>query len=234
VSVENGPAIGIESVADYPLIETFLAPGDTLVAFTDGVTEASAQDGSQFGTDRLAALLAAADDGAPDSLVRKVVGITASGFRAADDFTVLAIASSPVNVWRMEPEISAAGVAQAQQWLHATLAVHDVDAEQIGEIELIAEELLTNAVRSLQGRGGAAHLSLECTLTPAEIVLTVADDGPQFDPLAHEAPELDRDIDERAIGGLGIVLVRELADRCRYRRVDGRNVMAIHLQRTLT
>jgi sigma-B regulation protein RsbU (phosphoserine phosphatase) len=244
VSVENGPAIGIEPVAHYPMTETFLAPGDTLVAFTDGVTEASAQDGSQFGTDRLAVLLANADDGAADSVVRKIVDVAATGFRASDDFTVLAISLSPADVtahrsdsgmhWLMEPEISAAGVAQAQQWLYAILATRAVSAEQIGEVELIAEELLTNVVRSLQARAGNAHLSLECALTPTEIVLTVVDDGPQFDPLAHEAPEPDRAIDERAIGGLGIVIVRELADRCRYTRVDGRNVMEIRLHRMLT
>jgi len=85
----------------------------------------------------------------------------------------------------------------------------------------------------LHARGGPAQLSLECALTPTQIVLTVADDGPQFDPLAHDVPELERAIDEREIGGLGILLVRELADRCRYARVDGRNVMEIRLHRTL-
>jgi anti-sigma regulatory factor (Ser/Thr protein kinase) len=75
-------------------------------------------------------------------------------------------------------------------------------------------------------------LSLDCALTPAELVLTVRDDGPQFDPLARESPELDNPIDDRDVGGLGIVIVRRLADRCRYARVDGRNVMEIRLHRT--
>jgi len=243
MSVENGPAIGIEAVAHYPLAETFLAPGDTIVAFTDGVTEASAQDGSQFGTDRLAAVLANADDGAPDSLVRTIAEAAASGFRASDDFTVLAISLSPSNVtvrhtesatrWLAQLDSSADAVAQTQQLLRTILAARDVSPEQAGEIELIAEELLTNVIRSLHARGGPAQLSLECALTPTQIVLTVADDGPQFDPLAHDVPELERAIDEREIGGLGILLVRELADRCRYARVDGRNVMEIRLHRTL-
>ena len=243
MDVENGPAIGIESVALYPLVETYLAPGDTLVVFTDGVTEAAAQDGSQFGTDRLAALLSDSGDGAPDALVRRIVAaIAANGFRASDDLTVLAISLSPSTVtahqtelgtnWHMELEISPAGVAQAQLWLRAILAARDVTPDQISEVELIAEELLTNVVRALQTRGGAGGLSLDCAVTPAELVLTVRDDGPQFDPLAHKSPELDSPIDDRDVGGLGIVIVRRLADRCRYARVDGRNVMEIRLHRT--
>jgi sigma-B regulation protein RsbU (phosphoserine phosphatase) len=45
-------AIGIDSSAEYTAMEIVLAPGDTLVLFTDGVTEAWMADGAQFGTER--------------------------------------------------------------------------------------------------------------------------------------------------------------------------------------
>ena len=41
---ENGAAIGIDASGDYQLREGFIAPGDTLVLYTDGVTEAEAED----------------------------------------------------------------------------------------------------------------------------------------------------------------------------------------------
>jgi sigma-B regulation protein RsbU (phosphoserine phosphatase) len=242
ISVDNGTAIGIEPAAEYPVVEAFMAPGDTLVLFTDGVTEATAQDESQFGTDRLVALLGAAPDGDPDVLVRRIVdSIAAAGFRATDDLSVLAINLSPSNVtvrqagpathWLIEPKISAEGVAETQQWLQAILAARDIAQSRIGDAELIAEELLTNVIRVLEPRPDAAHLSLDCALTPSEIVLTVRDDGPQFDPLEQQRPDLEGDIEKRSVGGLGIVLVRELADSCRYARVEDRNVMEIRLNR---
>jgi serine/threonine-protein kinase RsbW len=41
---------------------------------------------------------------------------------------------------------------------------------------------------------------------------------------------LDAPIEQRPIGGLGIALVRRLADSCRYDYVDGRNVLEVRLR----
>jgi sigma-B regulation protein RsbU (phosphoserine phosphatase) len=242
LAVENGAAIGIEPTAEYSAVEIVLAPGDTLVLFTDGVTEAWMADGAQFGTERLVAVLSEAKDGSSDALLRHVVDTVASTARAADDLTVLALSWTPRGVswlrtetamrWIIEPQISNVGVAQAQQWLRSILASRAVAADRVNDAELVAEELLTNVVRSLDARGGDSRMSLDCELTHTQIVVTVRDDGPPFDPLSLAAPDLDADIDDRAIGGLGVTLVRQLADSCRYSRVAGHNVMEIRLHRT--
>jgi len=132
----------------------------------------------------------------------------------------------------MEPQISTVGVAAAQQWLRSILAARAVAADRINDAELIAEELLTNVVRSLDARGGDSRMSLDCELTQTQIVMTVRDDGPPFDPLALATPNLDDNIADRAIGGLGVALVRQLADGCRYSRLEDHNVMEVRLHRT--
>jgi sigma-B regulation protein RsbU (phosphoserine phosphatase) len=242
LAVENGAAIGIDPSAEYSATEAVIAPGDTLLLFTDGVTEAWTPDGAQFGTERLATVLREATDGTPEALLRHVVDTVAANARADDDLTVLALSWSPRGVtwhrteqgirWLMEPQISAAGVAHAQQWLRSILAARAIGAERINDAELIAEELLTNVVRSLEARGGNARMSLDCELTQSQIVMTVRDDGPPFDPLALAAPNLEANIDDRAIGGLGVAIVRQLADSCRYARVADHNVMEVCLHRT--
>jgi len=242
LTVENGAAIGIDGSSEYSVTDMVLAPGDTLLLFTDGVTEAWTPDGAQFGIDRLTTLLSEATDGSPDVLLRHVVDTVAASARATDDLTVLALSWSPRGVtwhrteqamhWLMEPAISTVGVAQAQQWLRSTLAARAVAADRVSDAELIAEELLTNVVRSLEARGGAARMSLDCELTRTQIVMTVRDDGPPFDPLALAAPNLAAGIDDRAIGGLGVAIVRQLADSCHYSRVQGHNVMEVRLHRT--
>jgi sigma-B regulation protein RsbU (phosphoserine phosphatase) len=223
-------------------MEIVLAPGDTLVLFTDGVTEAWMADGGQFGTERLVTVLSEAKDGSSDALLRHVVDTVASTARAADDLTVLALSWTPRGVtwnrtetamrWLIEPQVSNVGVAQTQQWLRSILAARAVAADRINDAELIAEELLTNVVRSLDARGGDSRLSLDCELTQTQIVMTVRDDGPPFDPLSLAAPDLDADIADREIGGLGVALVRQLADSCSYSRVADHNVMEIRLHRT--
>jgi sigma-B regulation protein RsbU (phosphoserine phosphatase) len=244
LTAENGPAIGIEATVDYRLTEGFMAPGDTLVLFTDGVTEAEASDGSLFGVERLVALLGDAPDGDPAALVRRIVDTVAthaSGFRASDDLTVMAVSLNPPDVttrcdadgahWLIVPEVSTPGIRQAQQWLHAILAARAIDPGRIGDVELIAEELLTNIARAADTHDAEVQVSIACSLTPSEIVLIVRDDAVAFDPLARQSPNLDGDIADREIGGLGILLVKRLADSCRYSRVDGCNVLEIRLGR---
>jgi sigma-B regulation protein RsbU (phosphoserine phosphatase) len=228
----------------YPLGEAFIAPGDTLVLFTDGVTEADAGDGSLFGIDRLSTVLREAPDGEPHALVREIVDAVAahaSDFHASDDLTVMAVSLSLPEVtarseagvphWLIVTEVSSAGRALTQQCLRAILTARGVDPGRIGDADLIAEELLTNLVRAARSQPGDIQLSLECALTPGEIILTVRDSGPAFDPLAHAGPKFDAGIADREVGGLGIFIVRQLAHSCRYSRIDGCNVLDIRLSR---
>ena len=56
---EGGMPIGLFEGAAYETATRILAPGDLLALFTDGVTEAPAPDGEEFGAARLADLLRA-------------------------------------------------------------------------------------------------------------------------------------------------------------------------------
>jgi phosphoserine phosphatase RsbU/P len=242
---DSGAAIGIDAGAEYRLNEGCLAPGDTLVLCTDGVIEAEAEDGTLFGADRLTSLLRDAPDGEPARLVKRimdtVVAHTTGGFHATDDVTALAVRFAPRRLdtlrdengahWRVHAEISATGVHDALRRLIGILAARGVDPARIGDVELIGEELLTNIVRDAESRSARRRLSVDCALTPAEIVLTFRDDGPAFNPLGRERVDLEAHIADRRVGGLGIHLVRELAERCTYTRSEGWNVLEVRLSR---
>lgn len=122
----------------------------------------------------------------------------------------------------------------ARRWLRQILAARQVADSLIADAELIAEEVLTNVVRASSSGDGVPWMSLELALTPVRIAMTICDNGEAFDPLSRESPNLDADISERDVGGLGIHLVRELADDCRYERIDDHNVLSIRLNRMVT
>jgi len=85
--------------AAYPVTEIAVAPGDRLLAYTDGVVEAPGRDGEPFGDGRLAALLAGAADLSPDGLADRILEQLAAWPDAgrlpaqapADDITLLAV-----------------------------------------------------------------------------------------------------------------------------------------------
>ena len=98
------------------------------------------------------------------------------------------------------------------------LGNHGVPMAQAASIMIAFDELLSNVVNH---GGGAIEVSIG--IADAAIQATVSDDGPRFDPLKRPAPDTDADIDERAIGGLGIHLVREMMDEVAYAYRQGRN-----------
>ncbi len=63
--------------------------------------------------------------------------------------------------------------------------------------------------------------------------MTVQDDGPQFNPLSVPAPDVTASLDQRAVGGQGVFLVRSMMDTVSYQRVGARNqlTMTKHIER---
>jgi serine/threonine-protein kinase RsbW len=67
------------------------------------------------------------------------------------------------------------------------------------------------------------HLSQQGDLVSMEI----SDDGIPYDPLTAPPPDLESDLDDRPVGGLGVFLIRELMDSVSYRFEDGRNHLLV-------
>ena len=59
------------------------------------------------------------------------------------------------------------------------------------------------------------------------VEIAFSDDGAPYDPLAHEDPDTSLPAEARPIGGLGIMMVRKMADSVRYERVNGRNRLVV-------
>lgn len=94
---------------------------------------------------------------------------------------------------------------------------------------LVLEEVFTNIIKYAYADAGAHEVRFAARLTPDHVVMEFVDDGREFDPLAARPPDLARPLEERPIGGLGIHLVRKLADRLDYVRADGRNRLTVRM-----
>ena len=69
-----------------------LASGDTLVVYSDGVVEAAAVDGDQFGLPRLLDVAKAAASDGPEAVIAQVMAaVAAHRERQDDDVTVVAL-----------------------------------------------------------------------------------------------------------------------------------------------
>ena len=102
------------------------------------------------------------------------------------------------------------------------------DEQGVGRIRLALDELFTNIVSYAYDDDGSHRITVELLRSPAGMVtITLIDDGRAFNPLDQPPPDLDSDIEDRAIGGLGIHLVKTFTDSCDYRRDGDTNRLTI-------
>jgi anti-sigma regulatory factor (Ser/Thr protein kinase) len=104
---------------------------------------------------------------------------------------------------------------------------HNLSARVRSAVSLALEEVIVNAItHGYRGRHDRS-MTLEVRVTPGELVLTIQDASPAFNPLETPAPDLSSPLEERQPGGLGIHLTRKLMDTIHYSRVDGKNCLVL-------
>lgn len=88
----GGLLLGAFGDADYLDYETFLSPSETLVMYTDGITEARSGS-TEYGDERLAAVLAQQDGADPSAIVERLFddARTFAAGELGDDVAVLAV-----------------------------------------------------------------------------------------------------------------------------------------------
>jgi phosphoserine phosphatase RsbU/P len=93
VSDSHGPPLAI-SDTEYGVSSLLMAPGDTLMIYTDGVNEAMNRDQQQFGNKKLVAVLLEQNHASPQqyiAAVKNALNEFTDGFEPSDDITMLAI-----------------------------------------------------------------------------------------------------------------------------------------------
>ena len=120
-----------------------------------------------------------------------------------------------------------AEIADLATQVEAFCVAHQIGDDIAHAVNLSLDELLTNTLT--YGAEGVEQLQVEIVLSLDDAALTtqIWDTGLAFDPSEVPEPDLEADVDDRPIGGLGVFLVREMMDDMRYQRVDGRNEVTL-------
>jgi serine/threonine-protein kinase RsbW len=106
----------------------------------------------------------------------------------------------------------------------------DLGPEDRHKLTIIVEELFTNTVNHGHGGDSDASVSISFEQNHGEIQLTYQDSAPPFDPLAAgQRTDIESTINERRVGGLGILITVGLTERVDYSYVKGRNRIILRL-----
>ena len=96
------------------------------------------------------------------------------------------------------------------------------------QIDIAIDELFSNIAHyAYTPEIGQATVRVEVVNDPLAVIITFIDKGVPYDPLAKADPDTTLSAEDRAIGGLGIYMVKKSMDEITYEYKDGQNILAI-------
>jgi sigma-B regulation protein RsbU (phosphoserine phosphatase) len=236
LAVRHGPVVGAMEGMVYGESTLELGRGDAFLLYTDGVTEAMDPDRNLYEEHRLVSALEPQDEGKPEELVRVTVDDVwefQSDAEQADDITVLALQwfgsaeGDDRRTFAMALRTQNAEIARAVGAFEAFAAEHSLSSTVRRTVNVVLDELLSNAIAYGFIGNEDGHIEIEVELKPDRLAITIADDGEPFNPFGTQAPNTDLSVEDRPIGGLGIHLVRQMMDEVGYKRQTDRNVVML-------
>lgn len=96
------------------------------------------------------------------------------------------------------------------------------EAERM-KLLIVLDELFGN----IANYSGASQAAVECGRQNENFLLRLKDDGAAFNPLQQGEPDITGGADERAIGGLGIFLVKKNVTDIQYERQEPYNILTV-------
>ena len=208
-----------------------LGKDETLVLYTDGLTEVRNEQHEMLGMQRW---LEMAAENIPlagsDSInaIRKACVRYIGRAEQTDDMTIMTIRlTNDVQPLTLHLENRLDQLPVFRNALHNYGLCAGVDKRTLKRLEVALEEAVVNIINYSQAT--AIELKVESQKSKAErqFCIKISDNGTIFDPTAQKEVDTAQNAEERRIGGLGIALLRQIADELYYQRLDNKNELTI-------
>jgi len=95
------------------------------------------------------------------------------------------------------------------------------------QINLVLDELFTNTVNYGFDNDLEHTIDISLGFDGQRMQITIIDDGNPFDINQAEDPDLNIPLDQKDVGGLGILLVRQFVDEISYARDKNKNIIML-------
>ena len=227
--------VGIFPDIDYKMQSMTMKPGSTLFLYTDGLTEARNVRNKMFGRDRVLQMIEECGSTDPKQLVEAAIARWKQFVRnteQSDDLTLLALSYTPLQEQSILDErltlskdindIEALGTFVKQ--IAGRL---NLDKSLTKKLRLAVEEAACNVMEYAYPASTTGEVDIHASSDGHRLKFIITDSGIPFNPTEVPSADTTLSAEERPVGGLGILLVRQLMDSINYERVDGKNVLTL-------
>jgi sigma-B regulation protein RsbU (phosphoserine phosphatase) len=232
--VPNLP-IGLFDDFKYVMQKEAISHGTTLFLYTDGLTEARNLQHEQFGMNRLEELLTRLNTNDPQQLingVKEAVEQFTEGAEQSDDLTILTFRYAPKEeeylfTDHLTLQNDVREVAQLNSFVKGAMEQLGIEKPFARKLQLAVEEAVVNVIDYAYPAGKVGNIDVKVTSNGHQLRFIITDEGIAFNPTEASQVDTTLSAEERPVGGLGILLVRELMDSVNYERVNGKNILTL-------
>lgn len=234
----TGLPLGVQRVLSCRSKEISLLPGDVLMLYSDGVTEAENSQGDLFGAQRLSDIMEAVHSAAVNEqipVILKAVETFCDDLPLRDDLTMILVRALEEDqpIERVVPFVISSKISEISpfiKWASSIISAYigaDGKPDIVDEFTLALSEVVANQSEHAY-RVNRGLIMGRLTLSPTEWRVDLYDRGKGFDPLEPEAGSETNveplNPDDPPIDGYGLRIIRTALDTCSYTRLhDGRN-----------
>lgn len=94
-------------------------------------------------------------------------------------------------------------------------------------LNLVMEEMVSNVIFYAYPEGTDAEIELMVEDDGKELTFVLSDQGRAFDPTLKEDADIDVNPIDREIGGMGILIVKNIMNQVTYQRLEGKNLLTM-------
>ncbi len=223
--------VGRRDNISYSQHHIILDPGDCIVMYTDGVTEAMNGEGELFGDERLLSFTEAYP--VEDSFTKKPREKVFDFMGEAEQNDDISIACLSFSNYKISGKTERSFKAKREEYPHLCDFVmkfaekHTDDRRKLNDIELSLGEVFSNIeFYSAGGSKKITDVSVGLSAENGVLSIVFTDDGIPFDPLSKPDPSLEENRKSKVIGGFGIFMVKKLMDDVSY-QYNGKNILTL-------
>lgn len=233
LEVDANLPIGIDDRYQYEEQRMDFPAGSALLLYTDGLTEAMyfASDGSRklFGEDRVLHDVEKNSKASAMEVIdflKQHVSVFADGTELGDDLTMLFVRHGKTKKTGTESsrriimKNEMTEVGRLRTFFFSVCRENNIDDDTAKTLNLALEEWVANVIGYAYPKGMRGHVEVTADVSDGMLTLVVKDHGTPFDPTRHAEVDIEAGLEERAIGGLGIHLMRTIMDSVEYQRTD--------------
>ena len=236
LSAKSNLPIGVFSDTRYEAQDCMVAPGTTVFLYTDGLTEAKDLQRKAVSRERMLAVLDGFAGKADSCALLEGVAAAVRQFigkaEQSDDLTMLAIRYTPKeeklvfsDTLILKNDISQ--VDRLGAFVKEVATRLDITGKPVHDLRLAVEEIVVNVMSYAYPDGKEGEVRVDARSDGKAVRFIVSDEGIPFDPTEAELADTTLSVEDRPVGGLGILLARGLVDSVNYERVDGKNVLTL-------